>query len=860
MTKIKIKSNPYNREISYLIWDEAKEKWENVRQTDERSRLRETDSERSFLPFKIKEIVNIIIKEYYVGREKIELYFEGTQDEYAEVVTICEADDLKDKIICKRTDTFLENARFIKGDIKEIFERVYPVINDIMKDNPDVIRGLKKVTRALDDVIPICVFGNYSAGKSTFINALIGEEILPSGGDPVTAKIYEISNSKFPDRARISFEFHEEKVELSIEGKKFRVLKGNSELDIVKSIKEKIDTDGTNNLYAMVRIALNVINFYENRDKEVAEISNVITLSVPFADEGVISNSNNRFVIFDTPGSNSNSNKDHSKVLAEAMKDFSNGVPIWVTQYDAHDTTDNADLCDKVLAIESLDKRFTMIIFNKSDDADLPEDGFDDNQTKDILEYRAIEKMYANGIFFVSSIMGLGAKNEGEFVDRFYKKTFRTQSFTFSDPEDPYYMPLYKYNIMPEQVKKNVVDYSEKNNNLIYSNSGLYCVEKEIENFGSKHSAYNKCQMVLGFLNNVVDKTNKRIEDRKAALESAREKSKQELDEKSAKIEEELENSSEYLLNVYERASQDDVQEFVQDELKYQLDVEKLEDLDAIRREENLKVNNFESRENDYKEAKDKFFEHIKESSQGLLKNKAKGSLKTLKSLKDDLTSDYKNIQNKKDKMQTTEKESDKRSTEEILKHVINSYNDYLNDAQDKLADYLDKYWKEKEYDFKKGMILEITNSDTLSDIQRDELADMIQNYTYIDFNDDAQEAFARKKFLKGQLLGIRFREDEKLNIKRLAKSYNAKINKVVDSLSKDMNAHCFEKFSDWKEKLLTEIFANLTEYNSELRQLAELIRFETEELQELASHQRTIKSSLEAIISLMDWKEAEGE
>ena len=58
MTKIKIRSNPYNREISYLTMDEATGQWVDVRETDERSRLRETDSERSFLPFKIVHPVN----------------------------------------------------------------------------------------------------------------------------------------------------------------------------------------------------------------------------------------------------------------------------------------------------------------------------------------------------------------------------------------------------------------------------------------------------------------------------------------------------------------------------------------------------------------------------------------------------------------------------------------------------------------------------------------------------------------------------------------------------------------------------------------------------------------------------------
>lgn len=255
MTKIKIKSNPYTREISYLTMHEFTGEWIDVKQTDDRSRLRETDSERSFLPFKIREIINIILKEYYVGREKVELQFEGTQDEFAEVAIVCESEDLRDKIDLVRTSNILENARFIKGDIKEIFEKVNPVIENIMKEDDSVIRDLKKVSQALDDVIPLCVFGNYSAGKSTFINALIGVEILPSGGDPVTAKIFEIKNSDQPDQAKITFDFHEEKTEISIQGKEFKILRGSPDADIIKNIKAEIDCDGTYELYKMVRIS-----------------------------------------------------------------------------------------------------------------------------------------------------------------------------------------------------------------------------------------------------------------------------------------------------------------------------------------------------------------------------------------------------------------------------------------------------------------------------------------------------------------------------------------------------------------------------------------------------------------------------
>ena len=856
MTQIKIKSNPYNREISYQTLNGTTGNWVDVKQSDERSRLRETDSERSFLPFKIKEILSIIVKEYYVGREKVQVLFEGTQDEYVEIASVCESDEFKEKIDLMRSNTILKNARFIKEKIKETFETVNPVIKQIMQDDEDVKKGINKVSKALDDVIPLCVFGNYSAGKSTFINALTGVEILPSGSDPVTAKIYEIKKSKHPDQAEITFEFHNERIKLTIEGKELIVSEGNPGLEIVKSIKEEIANDGTYELYAMVRIAMEILNNYEKRDREVTEISNVISLSVPFSPNGVIGTSQNNFVIFDTPGSNSNSNEDHSKVLAEAMDGFSNGIPLWITQYDAHDTKDNAELCDNVLAIDSLDKRFTMIIFNKADDADLPEDGFTEKQVNEILEYRAIEKMYANGIFFVSSIIGLGGKNNGEFVDRFYGKKFRTQSLTFSDPEDIDYLSLYKYNIMPSQVKQNVLEYSQKNENLIYSNSGLYCVEKEIETFASKHSAYNKCQMALSFLSNVIDKTNARIEEKKKTRKEIRDHFEQQLDAEAQLLKQEIDKSAKTMEEENGVASKSVVEEYVNQILQYPMDEDELAKVDANIRKEIFEHYDYESTEKELQEAKDKRWEHWQDNVQGLFKQNIFDAAKTLVN---DIASDVKNVQESKSKKNEKEKSLDHLASSETINYVIESYKNNIDDAQEKLSIYLDEFWSEKEREFKKQLILKVTESETLTDSQREEIASKIQNYDINNFKEQANSVFVREKFLKGTLLGIHIIDDEKLNISRLARIYNDKIKASVKEMSQMMNDDCFMQFKNWERKILDEINAGLTEFNPGLKELVNKIRIETESLTELEQNQTLIRYSLETMKSLMSWEVVEG-
>lgn len=856
MTKIKIKSNPYTKEISYQTLDVTTGDWVDIKQSDERSRLRETDSERPFLPFKIKEIISIIVKEYYVGREKVQLLFEGTQDEYVEIASVCESDEFKEKIDLTRSNRILKNARFIKEKIKETFETVNPVIKHIMQDDEDVKKEINKVSKALDDVIPLCVFGNYSAGKSTFINALTGVEILPSGSDPVTAKIYEIKKSKHPDQAEITFEFHNERIKLSIEGKELIVSEGNPGLEIVKSIKEEITNDGTYELYAMVRIAMEILNNYEKRDRAVTEISNVISVSVPFSPNGVIGTSQNKFVIFDTPGSNSNSNEDHSKVLDEAMAGFSNGIPLWITQYDAHDTKDNAELCDNVLAIKSLDKRFTMIIFNKADDADLPENGFTEKQVNEILEYRAIEKMYANGIFFVSSIIGLGGKNNGEFVDRFYGKKFRTQSLTFSDPEDIDYLSLYKYNIMPSQVKQNALEYSQKNENLIYSNSGLYCVEKEIETFASKHSAYNKCQMALSFLSNVIDKTNARIEEKKKTRKEIRDHFEQQLDAEAQLLKQEIDKSAKTMEEENEASSKNIVEEYVNQVLQYPMDEDELATVDTNIRKEIFEHYDYESTERALQEAKNKRREHWQDNFQGLFK---RNILNTAKTLVNDIASDVKNVQESKVKKNEKEKSLDHMASNETIKYVIDFYQDNIDDAQKKLSTFLDEYWREKERDFKNQLILKVTESDTLTDSQREEIASKIQNYDINNFKEQANSVFVRERFLKGTLLGIHIIDDEKLNTSRLARIYNDKIKTSVKEMSQMMNDDCFMQFKNWERKILDEINAGLTEFNPGLKDLVNKIRIETESLIELEQNQTLIRYSLETIKSLMSWELVEG-
>lgn len=856
MATIKIKSNPYERKIEYLSYKEQSGDWEEIQRTNPDSRLREDESGKSFLPFKIKEIVDIIIDEYYVGTDKVNIVFEGTQEEFEEIEKICELPEVSDKVSLRKTQVILENAKLILSDTKEIFKTVQPVIEKIVCGNEDVKGNLNKVADALDDIIPICVFGNYSAGKSTFINALIGHEILPSGGDPVTAKIYKISISDSEEFARIRFKHWDDEIELLFEGKSFRIRKGGNEDEMLCELSHLMEEHAKENMFVLINKTLEFVNGYEKKDMDSIEISDVIEVEVPFAREGVLGRSRNNFVIFDTPGSNSNSNTDHSKVLADALQGFSNGIPVWISQYESIDSNDNAKLCDDVLNIKALDKRFTMIVLNKADSSNLPEGSFSDKQIKNILEYNSVEKMYAGGIYFVSSIMGLGAKNEGGLSDKYYRRVYRSQQEMFSDPEDVDYATLYVYNILPEQIKKEVVEYSElctqSETDLIYANSGLFCIEQEMEDFASKYSAYNKCQMVYMFLNDVIYKTNDAIREKTEFLIRTRETRKKELEAEKQQLLDTLSDTTKTKEDEFCKESKTFIKTHVLSSLDYSYNPEELAELDEQIAKRNEETNRFSAQENDYAEAKSSMWSHLKANGQSLLKRKLKDSLK---SIKEDFVKDYKEMQENKDEMDVSRSEIDKATSDEIMKIVVDKYKSSILEAQEKASAVTKQHWMDNAETLKNTLVAIITGSDALSEKQREELSEIIINHQGLVIDDEANKVFVKAKYLKGRIFGFRLSSSERLNTRRLANNFNDLIAKSIKAMSEDLNENCYSAFKGWKTHLCSVIEENITELNPQLKQIAELIREETDKINELADNQQTICSSLDAIRELMDWK-----
>lgn len=83
MAVVKIESNSYEKKVSFFKLDDTSNSWVPVNAVNnENSKLICSALVEGFFPFKLKEIVDIVIDEYDDGKDPIKIIFEGTNDEY----------------------------------------------------------------------------------------------------------------------------------------------------------------------------------------------------------------------------------------------------------------------------------------------------------------------------------------------------------------------------------------------------------------------------------------------------------------------------------------------------------------------------------------------------------------------------------------------------------------------------------------------------------------------------------------------------------------------------------------------------------------------------------------------------------
>ena len=853
VARIKIISNPYQKEVSYKRWSESRAEWENIDvYTTPNSKLLNRTLVKGFFPFRAKQIVELIIDEYGVSEEPLIIEFEGSADEYQELVEVCKLCDTDIEITPKRSEIGLENARDILPEVKNLFKEMSPLIHQSVTDTEKIERDLNRFSEASSDVVPICVLGNYSSGKSTFISALVGSEILPSGSEPLTAKVYKIARSNYMDRAQIRCKYYGHTMEILLTDKASKVQEELLGSPLGDELSRALTEMEGESIAVRMNRALSIINDYETLSEDNS-ISDLIEVEIPFM-KGVLAKSQHPFVVFDTPGSNSASNAKHLKVLKEAMANMTNGLPIFLCTAESLDSTDNENLYHIIDDLEELDNRFTMIVVNKADNAGVQRRGTSEQEKKRILSQAVPRNLYSGGLFYVSSILGLGAKSDGEFVDEVYADIYDAQEHRYSNPSNKFYRSLYLYDIMPDQIKDRADKLAAGQEELVYANSGLFTIENEIETFAGKYAAYNKCFQSQMFLTKVIQTTEKIIEQDTIDSEELRQSIKDKLEDDKKDLVEILEDEANAKRDKCDANYGGFMSEYLAEAegTFSEKDLRKQEEFFTKTQEEQHEYD--ESQQNT-KEAWGQIGVNLKSNVGQMFKRNI--NISAIKAAAENFTNDIETAIEKSKEQLGARHDVDKAASDDLLNYVSGKYERRLDEIYTLLNDKSKEYWTNNTEDLRNLLATIVTGSAVLTDERRTKLERMIIEYKKLVFNENTtEEIFNRGRFVRQIKIGNQtIWQSDHLNIDKLAKTYNSNIKINAENCYAIISESHRDSAHDWMQNLFNEIYENIVEYSPELSKQARQIQNMTKQIEALKARQVRLKEYTDQLSSMMDWK-----
>lgn len=840
MVKVKIVSNPYQKRTEFQNWDEGTQQWQIMDANHAgNSKLLCSSLTTGFFPFKVKRIVDLIVCEYSAPGEQLEIVFEGTRDEYIELKSICDQEEYKSKILLSHSNRYLENARDILPDIIGVFQELRPLVTQSVEsasNREKINRQLAKFSDASNDCIPICVIGNYSSGKSTFINALLGYELLPSSDEPTTAKIYKISQTGQLDRAFIQFEYGFQKVRMRLDTHSCTFLDHAEDNPLSQTLKPLMEEVAAQPIFYKLNRILESINSFANSRKDDA-VSDLIEIEVPFDSSSIWGRTGSNFVIFDTPGSNSASNIKHYQVLKKAMEDLSNGLPIFISEYNSLDSTDNDKLYQDINNMEELDNRFTMIIVNKADAASLKHTGFTEDDRQRILSLAIPRQLYSGGLYFVSSVMGLGSKNEGQFLGDHNAEIFEDQKAKYTNPASRFYKQLYRYNILPEQIKREYDLQAEKQKDLLYTNSGLYTVEWAIGTFARVYSPYNKCQQSRLFLDNVIQIASNELAQAKEKREAYREHILANLKKETRELIDQLKQSCNQAAEEYKKTYSSIMKSYGTEAATHQTK-DNLVKIQA----DFLQQKKAESGVAERKKGAGTSAKHIASNFGNAVRELNFSRISKIGADAKELAKDYVGIHQ-------TEQEAKQAANTALLRTADRMLEEQTVQAQNFLESHSRAYWTEKAGELKRLCSQIVTHSDALTDEKRIQLSDLILEYHELTFDPAATTVFDPNDFQ------VHFFIFDWLSTDNLVGKYNTEIESRVSQISTSLENCHQNSFQGWMKNLLFTIIQKIVTFSPGLHEQKEIVRAEEARISELTARKDQLQAYYTQIQSMMDWK-----
>lgn len=475
MKKIFIKYNPYQVTTEITIDDNPLKK--NSRLNFGDRRLQEW----------VDDLPSILFEECYT--RDFDITFHGTILDYEDIVAMAEEAKAKD-INITVSHIPAKEVKDKEDAIQKIFDMIQEGPFEELK-KPDVIRAFE-LAKSSD--FEVNVVATMSAGKSTLINSLLGQKLMPAKQEACTATITEIKDN---DAAHFNAHVYD---------KDGNLIESHDEL--THSIMERLNS---NPMVSKIRTEGDI----------------------PFVTSDDVA-----LVLVDTPGPNNSRDPEHRATTYRMLSESSKTVVLYIMNATQLAVDDDNNLLShvaesmKVGGKQSRD-RFIFVV-NKLDDFKIGEDSIDKalQKVRDYLADNGIENpnIYPASALTALNIRTILAESDDDDDDNVYEAKGKVRKFNKNEE-----MHFEKYAPLPASVRGHIANRladavkkgDVKEQALIHS--GVVPVEEAIRMYVRKYAKTAK-------IKNIVDTFITRIESAHT-FETTRQQISQNEEQKKAIVE-----------------------------------------------------------------------------------------------------------------------------------------------------------------------------------------------------------------------------------------------------------------------------------------------------------------------------------
>ena len=423
----------------------------------------------------------------------------------------------------------------------------------------------------------------------------------------------------------------------------------------------------------------------------------------------------------------------------------------------------------------------------------------------------------------------------------------------FSDPHDEQYTELYRCNILPTHIKSRSCSESKACDNVLLANSGLYCVEREIELFARRYSAYNKCHQAEMLLRRVIKAATIELQDQKASLEDERRERQEALDRDKTKIRkdigirartEEKESFKEYDEQVLKCLSRDQwfttIDRLKSKELGFTEESGREHGLDDV----------VSSERDALRAARDNLATRIRDVAKSR-------SVDHLKEALADTRDDVGRYRKSRTRRNATQRNVDRQAANQLLAYIRESFTKSFEVMTSDIELRSKRYWSERAAKIRIALYETATGNTALPEDMRKEIGDVIISFQPLALTTDAETIFVKSELEETlRLLNVVVFESDRLDLRKVRNTYNTRMGMAFDTALEEVNEGHAQSFLAWLDNLVAAIYTNTESYNPVLEEHVESIKIKDEQIRERERKLGELGGHLDTVSRLISWRE----